>query len=112
MMLYLFSCLSVLCGVSPYVAAQLRPPLGQLPGLSFLVNITLCFAYRFIFATALVTILTYLENSRKGKQTFFFLSVSVVLYHNNGHDYRSCFLFLMINKYGSFPCDLIFTTHE
>jgi len=48
----------VFAALIPHVAGYLRPPLGQLPGISVLINYALCFAHRFVIAISLTLVVT------------------------------------------------------
>ena len=49
---FLFAAFSVFAGIVPHAALLMRPPLGQLPGLSIIINYALCFAHRYVLITA------------------------------------------------------------
>ena len=52
----LLACASTFLAVIPHVAGLMRPPLGQMPGLSVMINYTLCFSNRITFVVCLVLV--------------------------------------------------------
>jgi hypothetical protein len=72
-----FAAWSVFAGTVPHVGLFLKPPLGQLPGMSLLLNYMLCFSHRLVIAT--LALLAYAVWTAGWKEALFTAEAAVAL---------------------------------